>query len=83
MNISLNTIIFVVSLLIVSGITVYTLGESMKKLRLHVMALRVEVEKARKAFERQERHKRKRYYEQREAYLRLPISQSQREQERV
>lgn len=83
MNISLNTIVFIVSMLIVAGITVYTLGESMKKLRLRVMSLQLEIEKARKAFEWQERHKRKQYYQQREAYLRLPIAQTSREQERV
>lgn len=79
MQISLNTIVFIVSMLIVSGITVYTLGNMMKKLRLRVMSLQLEIEKARKAFERQQRHKRKQYYEQREAYLKLPISRHEKE----
>lgn len=79
MNITPNTIFFIVSLLIVSAMTVYTLGESMKKLRLRVMSLQLEVEKARKTFERQERHKRKMLYKQKEAYLRLPINQREKD----
>lgn len=79
MNITSNMIFFVVSLLIISGIVVYTLGESIKRLRIHVYGLRLEMEKCRKAFERQERHKRKMLYQQKEAYLKLPISQREKE----
>lgn len=79
MNITANMIFFVVSLLIVSAMTVYTLGESMKKLRLRVMSLQLEIEKARKAFERHERHKRKMLYQQKDAYLKLPISNREKE----
>lgn len=79
MNITHSAIFLAVSLAAVFTFTVYTLGEMLKKLRLQVLALRLEVEKARKTFDRHERHKRKMLYQQKETYLKLPISQREKE----
>lgn len=78
MQINPNIVFFIVSLLIVLGLVVYTLCEAMKKLRLRIMSLQLEIEKCRKAFNKQEKHKRRMLKEQRE-YLKIPLSKREKE----